>query len=49
MQETNAGGLAVAVSIEGSLRWEDQGAEVEIYTEIGGVREPDREFDEYVG
>ena len=40
----------MAVSIEGSLDWEDQGAEVEIYAEeVGGVREPDREFDEYVG
>jgi len=29
------------VSIEGSLGWE----EVEIYEEVGGVREPDREFD----
>ena len=30
------------MSIEGSLGWED---EVEIYEEVGGVHEPDREFD----
>jgi len=42
MQETNAGGLAVAVSIGGSLGSEDEGDEVEIYEEVGGVREPDR-------
>ena len=42
MQETNAGGLAVAMSIEGSLGWEDEAAEVEICEEVGGVREPDR-------
>lgn len=49
MRETNAGGLAVAVavSIEGSL--EDEGDEVEIYEEVGGVREPDRHIDEYIG
>ena len=44
MRETNAGGFAVAVSIGGSLGSEDEGDEVEIY-EVGGVREPDREFD----
>ena len=32
------------MSIEGSLGSEDEGDEVEIY-EVGGVREPDREFD----
>jgi len=43
MRETNAGGLAVAVSIGGSLGSEDEGDEVEIYAEeVGGVREPDR-------
>jgi hypothetical protein len=41
MRETNAGELAVAVSIEGSLA--DEGEEV------GGVREPDRYIDEYIG
>jgi len=39
MQETNAGGLAVAVLSEESLGWEDEGDEVEIYEEVG---EPDR-------
>ena len=46
MRETNAGGLAVAVSIEGSL--EDEGDEMEIYEEVGGVREPDRYSDKYI-
>jgi len=46
MRETNAGGFAVAVSIGGSLGSEDEGDEVEIYAEeVGGVREPDMEFD----
>jgi hypothetical protein len=40
IRETNAGGLAVAVSIEGSL--EDEGDGVEIYEEVGGGGEPDR-------
>jgi len=35
----------VAVLSEGSLCWEEEGDEVEIYEEVGGVHEPDREFD----
>ena len=42
MRETNAVGLAVAVLSEGSLDWEDEGDEVGIYEEVGGIREPDR-------
>jgi len=44
VSETNAGGLAVAVLSEGSLCWEEESDEVEIY-EVGGVCESDREFD----
>jgi len=42
MRETNASGLGVAMSIEGSLGCAGEGDEVEIYTEVGGVRDPDR-------